>query len=67
MNQIKIITGYISAWGWQLMAMLFLSLALVLFAMPRTLRTSVVYVAFFLVFVFCEYKTLKRKKEIENE
>ena len=63
-NDTVLITKYIATWGWQILAMLFLSIALVLFALPRSLRTSVLYVACFLIFVGCQYKSLLKKREV---
>jgi len=62
-----IITKYVSVWGWQLMAMMFLCSSFIFFALPRTLITQSFYVAFFLIFIICEFKTLERKKEIYND
>ena len=64
----EIIMKYIATWCWQLLAIKFLIGAILLFAMPRTLITQSFYVAFFLIFIGCQYMALKRKKELyENE
>ena len=67
MEELKLLTTYISAWAWQIIAMMFLLTALIMFALPRTLKTSAFYVAMILIFIGCQYKSLKRKGEIQNE
>ena len=58
---------YIATWNWQILALLFLVSSFITFALPRTLITSSIYVAFFLIFICCQYMALKRKKELQNE
>ena len=67
MEEIELITTYISAWFWQIIALMFLLTGFIMFALPRTLTTSAFYVAMILLFIGCEYKGLKRKKEVQNE
>lgn len=67
MDDIKLITNYISAWGWQIIALMFLLTALIMFALPRTLTTSALYVATILLFIGCEFISIKRKREVQNE
>ena len=67
MDDIKIITTYLGVWFWQTFAIMFLLTSFIMFALPRTLTTSSFYVSLFLIFVGCEYMSLKRKKELENE
>ena len=62
-----LITKYIAVWGWQLMAIMFLCSSFILFALPRTLITQSFYVAFFLVFIACEFQSLKRQRDLYNE
>jgi len=61
------IMGYVACWNWQILAFNFLIASFICFALPRTLITSSFYVAFFLVFIGCQYITLKRKKELQDE
>ena len=63
MNEIM---QYVSIWGWQIMAIKFLIGSFISFALPRTLITQSVYVAFFLLFIACQFMSLKRKKELQN-
>lgn len=61
-----IIMSYVSTWNWQLLAILFLISSFIMFALPRTTITSAFYVGLFLVFIVCEFFTLKRKRELEK-
>jgi len=65
LNDLNIITIFISAWCWQIISIIFLTASIIMFAMPRTLITSSFYVAMFLIFVFGQYQALKRRKEIQ--
>jgi len=67
MQETKVLIKYISVWGWQILALLFLVSSFFMFALPRTLITQSFYVSFFLIFVICEYFVLIRKREIYNE
>ena len=62
-----IIIKYISAWNWQILSILFLLTSLIMFALPRTLSTQSFYIGLFLVFIGCEFMSLKRKKELKDE
>jgi len=64
MEYLKTLTNYIAVWGWQIMAILFLLFSFLFFALPRTTMTSAFYVACFLVFIGCEFISLKRKREL---
>jgi len=66
-EQIIIITKFCSCLFWQLTALLFLIGSFIMFALPRSLITSSFYVALFLIFIICEYMSLKRKRELKNE
>lgn len=67
MEETKLIMTYIGAWCWQILSMLFLVASFIMFALPRTLTTSSFYVALFLIFVGCEFMSMKRKRELQNE
>ena len=66
-NELSYLTSYISLWGWQILAMLFLCSSFIVIALPRNLFGFIFGIAFFLTFVLCEYKSLKRKQEFYNE
>jgi len=61
------LTQYTAIWGWQSMAINFLIGSLIVFSLPRTLITQSVYVSLFLLFIACQFMSLKRKKELQNE
>ena len=63
----QIIIKYIAVWGWQILSMLFLISSLILFSMPKNLKTSSMYISFFLIFIICEFMVLKRKKEVMQD
>jgi len=65
--EVNLITKYIAVWGWQILAMMFLSFSFVFLALPSNLFSSVFYVAFFLIFIICEYMSLKRKGEFNHD
>jgi len=58
------ITRYIAAWAWQIISINFLLSALICMALPRNTMSIVFYIGFFMIFVYCEYMSFKRKKEI---
>jgi len=59
--------NYIAVWNWQILALNFLIASFICFALPRTLITSSSYVAFFLIFIGCQFMSLKRKKEMVQD
>ena len=61
---IKIITDYISIWGWQLLAIIFLTSSIVISIFPTTITSIVFFITFFIVFVLCEYKSIIKKYEL---
>jgi len=58
---------YISSWNWQIISWIFFSTSIILFAIPKTILTSVFSVVFFLLFIGCEYKSFKRREDFYNE
>ena len=60
------ITSFISAWGWQILAMMSLFFSMLFLSLPRTMMTIVFYVALFFVFIGCEFISLKRKSEVQE-
>ena len=66
MEDIIIITKFCSCLFWQLTALMFLLTSLIMFALPRNLISSSFYIGLFLVFIGCEFMSLKRKKELKE-
>jgi len=67
MEQLLVLTNYISSWGWQIIAIIFLIGSTLMFALPRSLITQTFYITFFLIFWVCEFKSLKRQKEVYRD
>lgn len=63
-DMVSMFMAYTATWNWQILALMFLSFSLLCLALPRDLLTQVFYVAFFLIFLACEYMSLKRKGEV---
>lgn len=63
-EELTILTNYIASWSYQLLAMFFLSFSMLFLVLPYSLQTAVMQVSFFLIFIFCQYKSLKRKSEV---
>lgn len=70
-ESISLITKYIAAWFWQVISIMFLIASLFLFAISANLIGDAMYVAFFLVFIICQFYSFKRRQEFylefENE
>lgn len=66
-DQTILLTTFISVWGWQILAILFLSFSFLSFSMPRTIHTFVFFIAFFVMFISCEYVSLKKRKKFYDE
>ena len=58
---------FFSAWGWQILAIIFLTSTCIIVALPINLTTVVFSIVFLSMFIGCEYMALKRKKEFYNE
>lgn len=68
MEDIKLITTFITAWFWQVLAIIFLCSAFILIALPNTLITNVFSVSFLIIFLACEAMAIKRRREFyEND
>ena len=61
------LTNYISVWGWQILSLMFLAFSFLFLAIPRNNKSVIFCVVFFLLFGICEYVSIKRKREFENE
>jgi len=65
---IELITRYVAVWGWQILSIQFLIASFIMFALPRTLITKSFFVGLFLIYIGCQFITLKRRKELmKNE
>ena len=65
---LELITKFISAWNWQLMAIMFLIASFITFSLPETYFGRVMSVAFLFVFFICEGLSIKRRREVfDNE
>ena len=65
-NDTLLITKYISAWNYQLLAIMSLFFCFLFLAIGG-LISNVFLVALFLVFAFCEYKSFKMRQEVLEE
>ena len=63
MNDLKDITMFITAWNWQILAIIFLCFGFLFLALPTNLTANVFFVSFILVFIICEAMAIKRKRE----
>ncbi len=64
MEDIQILTRFITAWCWQILAIMFLCSAFVFVALPNSLTTNVFSVSFILIFLACEGVAIKRRREV---
>jgi len=67
MEEIETLTEYIAIWFNHIIALMFLIASLIMFALPRTIITSVLYVSTFFIFSYIEIKTIMRKRDFQNE
>ena len=67
MDELETMIYYISAWMWQIIALMFLIASLILFAIRDNLKGETLYVAFFFIFVGCEFVAFKRRRTLKNE
>jgi len=66
MEKLNLLTTYIATWAWQLIAIIFLVTALIIFALPRSLISESLYVACFIIFIICEFVSFKKQKELKQ-
>jgi len=64
MEEVKLITKFITAWGWQILAIIFLCSGFILLALPKSLTSKVFFVSFIIIFLACEAMSIKRRKEV---
>ena len=64
MEDINILTRFMTAWFWQLLAIIFLCFGCVFFALPSALKSNVFFVSFIVLALGCEAMALKRRKEV---
>lgn len=62
MEEVTIITKYISAWAWHLSAIAFLCVS----AIVMVIGNVPMAIGFAIAMGICEYVALKRKKELDN-
>jgi len=68
MEEVKLITTFITAWGWQILAIIFLCFGFLFLALPKSLTSNVFFVSFIIIFLACEAMVIKRRREFyENE
>ncbi|HJX50110.1 MAG TPA: hypothetical protein VJ438_01475 [Candidatus Nanoarchaeia archaeon] len=67
MKDIETLTLYISAWNWQILAMIFLMFTLLFLTIVKTLSSVVFTLVGIILFVGCEYISLKRRGEFFEE
>lgn len=61
---IGILTKYISAWGWQIISIIFLGVSLISFSIPRSISSGIFFVSSFLLFLICQYNSFIRRREL---
>jgi len=61
---VKLITKYIAAWNWQLIAIMFIIASFITFSLPQTYIGDVMAIAFLFVFFICEAVSIKRRREV---
>lgn len=66
-SQITRLSAFISAWAWQIISLKFLVGGVILFALPRTNITAIMFVAFFGLFIIGQFMANKRKKEVQGD
>ena len=64
MQEVKLITAFITAWCWQILAIIFLCSCFIFIALPNTLTTNVFSVSFMIIFLGCEAMSIKRRREV---
>jgi len=61
MKDINILTDYIAVWGWQLISVMFLLAAIILFSQFSIYITAVFTIVFLVAYVLLQFKTLKKR------
>ena len=64
MEDWEVITRYVAVWGYQLMAMIFLTTTIILIALPRTLFSATLSITGFILFMGLEIISFKRQREL---
>ena len=67
MEDVTIITKFVTAWCWQILAIMFLCFGFLFVALPNTLTTNVFSVSFILIFLACEGVAIKRRREVYED
>lgn len=63
MSNLEEYTKYLSAWCWQILAIMFLCFGFLFLALPTSLTSNVFFIAFIFIFIGCEIMANKRRKE----
>ena len=67
MENLKLLTRYIAAWSWQILAMIFLVSCMILLSLPRNILTVVFSISLLGLFICCQYMSVKRKREVYED
>lgn len=62
-----ILTKFISAWGWQVISMIFLVGTIIIFGSEKILYRQVFITSFFILFAVAQFVSLKRKREVYED
>ena len=60
----EIITRYVAVWGYQLLAMIFLTTTIILLALPRTVFSATLSITGFILFTGLEIISFKRQRAL---
>lgn len=66
-NDIQLLTRYISIWGWELIAIIFLCFSLLYYSFAPTLINNVLCTAFFIIFICCQFMVLLKQRQFYGE
>ena len=67
MDETILITNYIAAWGYQILAIMSLFFSFMFLTISTSVMAGAFYIALFFIFVFCEYKSFKKRQEVIGE
>lgn len=65
-DTLNTLVEYASVWGWQIQAILFFCFSVILLAIPRTIFSLVLGIAFFFIFIVCEFVMIRRRREFNE-
>lgn len=64
MTEIKILTTYISYWGWTIISMIFICSGALFLADDNNTTDLALFSIFIIMSIYCFYMGIKRKKEV---